>query len=109
MNIESAKLVKLADILLSDKIIAQIQKWGKSVDITGFRLSSRPSGFGLEKMDNMMDISDVDFYEILRSEPVELDYDSSSGTYEIRNGRHRIARSIIVGDTIILAKIVGTR
>jgi hypothetical protein len=106
---QTAILVKLTNILLSDKIIAQVRKWDPKIDTSEFQLSSLPSGFGLGKMENMMGIPDNEFYEILRNEPVELDYDSGSGMYNIRNGRHRIARSIIVGDAMILAKIVGTR
>jgi hypothetical protein len=65
------------------------------VDISRFELSTSFGGFGLNRMESMMSMSSQEFLELLEREPVEVDF--RNGKYEIRNGRHRVARAIIDG------------
>ena len=111
--------VRLQQILLTDPIVAAIQTYRPDFDpvAEGFKMSKKEGGFGLSRMDRMME-ADID--KLLEDEPVELEhvYDAKGVKrgrkidgvgvllYDIVNGRHRVARSIIEGRGEITADII---
>jgi hypothetical protein len=111
--------IYLRQILITDPIIDAVKEKNPSIDTTEFKKSKGVPGFRVSRMDNMMSL---DFDELLSREPVELKPAKNSAgqpmgitidgkkypLYEIMNGRHRIARSIIEGREKINATIVGS-
>jgi hypothetical protein len=99
-------IVKLTDILVSNKILDQVKKFSPEIDISAFELSDLPSGFGLNRMNNIMELTSEKFVELLKDEPVDLQF-VPGRKHEIRNGRHRIARAILEGHETICVKFIN--
>jgi len=108
--------VDIRQILLTKPIINAIKEYdtNKTINLDDFKLSKGEQGFNLPRMDRMM-IANLD-----ELEPVELKIAKTVdgkkiGTkidgqmkqmYEILNGRHRVARSIIDGRQFVNANII---
>lgn len=111
--------VDLRQILITKPIRDSIHHYRSDLDLTKYKTSHQPHGFGLSRMDRIME-RDLDFSSLLENEPVELKEAKNAagkpvgikidGTmkkmYEIVNGRHRIARAIMEEHKTIQANIV---
>ena len=109
--------IDLRQILITKPIINAVNEYNPDIDLTQFKLSKGKPGFGLSRMEQMME---SDFNELLEREPVELKVartpdgkiigtkidGSMKKMYEIINGRHRITRAIIEGYKTIKATII---
>ena len=101
--------ILLRQIKITKRIIDAIQKINPSIDTSMF-LSYHDGTFPLSRMDRMM-TANID--TLLDNDPVDLAKSSETinidgkdlPIYLIRNGRHRIARSILEGKTHINATI----
>ncbi len=108
--------IDVRQIMITEPIINAIKEYNPDADLSQFRTSKRSHGFGLTRMEEMMQSN---FDELLQKEPVELDTARNDKgqpagvkidgvnkkAYEIRNGRHRIARAIIENRKTINADI----
>lgn len=108
--------VDIRQILLTKPIINAIKEYdiNQTINLDEFKLSKGEQGFKLPRMDRMIEAN------LDELEPVELKIARTVdgkiiGTkidgqmkkmYEIVNGRHRIARSIIDGRKFISANII---
>ena len=103
--------INLINILLTQSIIDAIKERRPGFDAKaeGFKMlpKERPAGFKLSRMDQMMQ---ANISALVKEQPVELTAISKHkeyGTlYDILNGRHRVARSIIDRLSTINAKII---
>lgn len=109
--------VDLRQILITKPIINAVKEYNPDADLSQFKLSKGEPGFGLSRMEQMMESN---FEELLENEPVELKVAKTTegkmigakidGTmkkmYEILNGRHRITRAIIEGHKTIKAIVI---
>ncbi len=104
-------LINLTNILLTPAIIEAVKQHRSDFDAKaeGFKMlpKDREQGFKLTRMTNMMG---ADINQLVQSEPVELTAILTHPTmgllYDIVNGRHRVARSIIDRLSTINATIV---
>jgi hypothetical protein len=109
--------IELRQILITQPIIKAVKDVYPDMEMSQFKTSKQPAGFGLSRMDRMME--EFEFDELLRTEPIEITPATKNGKlvgiqidgkmkklYEIVNGRHRIARAIIEKHTIIPANIL---
>lgn len=99
-------MIKIKDIMISDQIIKQIRKYNYNLDIFEFEKSDRFGGFDLNRI---FELNSEEFKNLLETDLIELDLmelKSDKKKYEIRNGRHRVARCIIENIEQMPAKII---
>ena len=98
--------IEVRQIAITQPIINAVKERAPDLNLDEYKISKEPPGFRLSRMDSMMD-ADID--SLLQKEPVEVKQSMTSDgkpkgikidgvgkkLYEIVNGRHRVARSII--------------
>lgn len=111
--------IDVRQILISEPIQSAVRRYKPEFDFSQYKISRQPAGFGLARMNRMME---ANLPTLLQSEPVELRPAVSSDNkpiggkidgvmrrlYEIQNGRHRVARTLIDGHPTIQATILDT-
>jgi hypothetical protein len=112
-----AEEILLKQITITQPIINAVKERAPDLNLDEYKISKEPHGFRLSRMDSMMD-ADID--SLLQKEPVEVTQSMNSDgkpkgikidgvgkkLYEIVNGRHRVARSIIEQKPTINVNIV---
>ena len=106
----------LRQILITPPIKKAILEINSEIDLSKYKIKKSMAGFRLSRMPLMMA---ADFQKLLLLYPVEIRAATIRGRkmgylidgkikplYEIINGRHRVARAIIDGQTQINVKII---
>ena len=109
-----SQTINIKQIAITEPILNAVKNVNSDIDVNNLTISKESEqGFGLSRMDRMME-ANID--DLLESEPVEVKKIPRAGVkvngklqqlYTIVNGRHRIARAILTGKNDIPVNITG--